>query len=217
MPLRKLPENMRVQVSENWVEEVLAFANFEIHDDIRVPTMVRSADKKEFGFGIDAKRAGPGPKEPLKNSLPEFTGVLGHKGLRRSQVKLKEALQLLFLHGDSPKVDQLICDGIDCAQLKGVLTFKDGYLQLQPTGTDLSLDQWWAIAVATLLDAGFGKRVRQCRWDNCAVFFIEWPGRKGQRRAYCCDNHQNNASQQRYRDNQKRKRSQQKANQSMGN
>ena len=218
MPLRNQPLHLRIQVTENWVKEVIAFANLENPDDIRIPTMLRTVDDGKDGSGVDAQGVSVDPeKSSFIYVLPEFTGVLGHEGLSDSQARLREVLNTVTAHGKTSEVDQLISDRIDGNQVPGALTYREGYLRFQPFGNVQHLDQWWAVGIATLLDAGMGDRVRQCRWVKCSFYFVDWPGRKGQAKRYCCPEHQNTERQRRSREAAKSKRRLQKANQSMGN
>ena len=125
-------------------------------------------------------------------------------------------LNALTAHVAMSEVDLLIKDSIDGAQEHGVLTYRKGYLQVQPLGNILSLDQWWGIGIATLVDTGLGDRVRQCRWDECSTYFVDWPGRKGQPRYYCCTEHSDFKRLRKHREGKKRRSELQKANQSMG-
>ncbi len=207
MPLQKQPHDLHVQVTRNWVEEVLAFANRNNLNDIRTPTMLRTVDDENVDLGVDVQGSRVDPERQLsKNVLPEFTGVLAHEGLSESQSRLREVLNTFIAHGKSSELDQLINDSVEGAQEHGVLTYRAGYLQFQPLGNNPSLDQWWGIGIATLVDAGLGNRVRQCRWDECSTYFVDWPGRKGQPRYYCCTEHSDSERLRRFRDRAKERR-----------
>ena len=217
MPLQKPPHDLRVQVTRNWVEEVLAFANLKDPDNIGTPTMLRTVDDENVDSGVDAQGTRvDSERQVSKNVLPEFTGVLGHDGLSESQSRLREMLNTIIEHGKSSAVDQLINDILDGAKENGVLTYRGGYLQFQPLSNNPSLDQWWGIGIATLLDTGLGNRVRQCRSVECSTYFVDWPGRKGQPRYYCCTKHSDQERLRKHRKEKKRKLALQKAKQSMG-
>ena len=206
MPLQKQPLHLGFQATKNWVEDVLVFANLENPDDILIH------------LGVDAQGDWVEPEEStFIDVLYNFIGSFGPDGFGDSQAGLREVLNTLTEPGGPSKVDQLISDRIDSVDVQGAVTFKAGYLRFQSIGHFQSQDQWWAIGIATLLHAGMGDRVRQCGWDKCATYFVDWPGRKGQSKFYCCPEHQNAERQRRYRENAKGKRRLQKANQSMGN
>ncbi len=204
MPLRKL--HLRDQLKENWVEDVLAFANLENPDDFPIQ------------FGVDAQRDWVEPEESsFIDVLNDFTGRFGPDGFGDSQARLREVLNTLAEHGATSEVHQLISDRIDRIPVHGAITFSAGYLRFQSNADFQSKDQWWAVGIATLLHTGMSDQVRQCDWEKCATYFVDWPGRKGQAKKYCCPDHQNADRQRRYRDKAKRKRILRKANQSMGN
>lgn len=217
MPLRNQPLHLRVQATENWVEEVLAFANLE---DPAAPERPKELRKYYDGL-INLNPEQPGVwVDPEKSSflhvLHDFSTVPGHAGFGDCQARLREVLNTLTAHGKTSEVDQLISDGIEAVQVHGSFNYKDGHLRFQSFVHFQSPDQWWAIGIAALLDAGLSSRVRQCGWEKCSDYFVDWPGRKGQAKYYCCPEHQNAERQRRYRENAKDKRRLQKANQSMG-
>ncbi len=203
MPLRNQQQKLRVQVTRHWIEEVLAFANFENLGDTQTPTMLRTVDDVELDLGVAAQGTRLDPESDYV--LPEFTGVLRHEGLGDSQSRLREVLDSLAAHGATSEVNQLINDSIGGAGWDGAITYREGYLQFLPSNIQ-SLDQWWTICIATLCDTGLGDRVRQCGWDKCAKYFVDWPGRKGQMKYYCCPEHQNAERQRRFRDRAKERR-----------
>ncbi len=205
MPLRNPPLHLRDQLIENWVNDVLAFANLENADDVH-----------EL-FGVDAQRDWVENEESSEiDLLYNFNGSPETDGYADSQARLREVLNTLTAHGATSEVEQLITDAIDRISVQSEITFRAGYLRFQSTAHAHSHNQWWAVGIATLIHAGMSDRVRQCGWDNCTTYFVDWPGRKGQRKHYCCFAHQNAEGQRRHRDREKRKRIQQKANQSMG-
>ncbi len=206
MPLRNQPLHLRDQLIENWVNDVLAFANLENADDILIL------------LGVDAQGDWVEPEESSSiDVLYNFIGSFGRDGFGDSQARLRKVLNTLAAHGATSEVDQLISETIDRIPVHGTITFRAGYLRFQSTAHVHSQNQWWAVGIATLIHAGMSDRVRQCGWDNCTTYFVDWPGRKGQRKHYCCVAHQNAEGQRRHRDREKRKRIQRKANQSMGN
>lgn len=205
MPLRNQPLHLNLQTTRNWVEDVLTFANLENADDI---------PRK---FGADAQRDWVDPDDSSSiDVLYNFIGGLGRDGFHDSQATLREVLKTLTEPDGPSKVDQLISDRVDSVRVDGTVTFTAGYLRFQSIGQFQSQDQWWAIGIGRLIHADLADRVRQCRKDECATFFVDWPGRQGKPRYYCSDDHQNVDRQQRHRDREKRKRELQKANQSMG-
>ena len=205
MPLRNQPLHLRDQVTKNWLEQVLVFANLENADDIL------------NALGIDTEADSVEPEESSSmDFLCNFIGSFGPGGNGDSQAQLREVLSTLTAHGLTPEVDQLISDTIDTVHTPFAITYKEGYLRSQPATHSLSQDQWWAIGIARLIHAGMGDRVRQCDWEKCSIYFVDWPGRKGQAMKYCCPDHQNAHRQQRHRDAGTIKRMHQKANQSMG-
>ena len=206
MPLRSYPLHLPDQLKKNWVEDVLMFANLENADDIQIQ------------LGVDAHGDSVEPEESsFIDVLYNFIGSVGPDGFGDSQARLREVLNTLTEHGATSEVYRVISDAIDCIPVQGAITFRAGSLLFHSTAHYQSHDQWWAVGIATVLHADMGDRIRQCGWDKCAMFFVDWPGRKGQAKCYCCPDHQNAERQRRHREKEKRKRMMQKANQSMGN
>ena len=205
MPLRNPTLHLRDQLIENWVNDVLAFANLENADDVHTL------------FGVDAQRDWVENEESSEiDVLYNFIGSPEPDGYADSQERLREVLNTLTAQGETSEVEQLITDAIDRISVRSEITFRAGKLRFQSIAHVHSHNQWWAVGIATLIHAGMSDRVRQCGWDNCTTYFVDWPGRKGQRKHYCCVAHQNAEGQRRHRDREKRKRMQQKTNQSMG-
>ncbi len=214
MQLRNRPPH---QVTVNWVKEVIAFANLENPDDILIPNSLHTVDDGKYRLDVDSQGDWADPDNlSIMDLLYNFIGGSAPDGFGDSQATLRKVLKTLTAHGVTPGVHQLISDKIDRVHVQGILTFSEGYLRHQSIGHFRSHEQWWAVGIASLLHSGLGDRVRQCGWCKCEAYFVDWP-RKGQSKLYCCAEHQNKANQQRYRDNKKRKRMLQKANQSMGN
>jgi predicted RNA-binding Zn ribbon-like protein len=197
MPLRDPPLHLRDQLIENWFNDVLAFANLENADDVHIL------------FGVDAQRDWVENEESSEiDVLYNFIGSPETDGYADSQVRLREVLNTLTAHGETSEVEQLISDAIDRISVQSEITFRAGYLRFQSTAHVHSHNQWWAVGIATLIHAGMSDRVRQCGWDNCTTYFVDWPGRKGQRKHYCSVAHQNAEGQRRYRERAKRNRRQ---------
>lgn len=212
MPLRNQPQHLRVQATEDWIEEVLRFANLEDPAALKPPKKLRTYDDGLIELNPDA----PGvwvdlEKSSLVHILNDLSTIAGHEWVSDCQANLREVLNALTAHGKTPEVDKLISEGIDALQVRGSFTYKEGHLQFWSLVHFQSPDQWWAVGIAALLDAGLGGRVRQCGWTKCALYFVDWPGRKGQSKYYCCPEHQNAERQRRYREKRKkRKRGKQK-------
>ena len=205
MPLRNPPLHLRDQLIENWVNDVLAFANLENADDVHIL------------FGVDAQRDWVENEESSEiDVLYNFIGSPETDGYADSQARLREVLNTLTAHDETSEVEQLITDAIDRISVQSEITFRAGKLRFQSTAHVHSHNQWWAVGIATLIHAGMSDRVRQCGWDNCTTYFVDWPGRKGQRKRYCSVAHQKVEGQRRHRDREKRKRMRQEADQSMG-
>ena len=195
MPLRNQPLHLGFQATKNWVEDVLVFANLENPDDILIH------------LGVDAQGDWVEPEEStFIDVLYNFIGSFGPDGFGDSQAGLREVLNTLTEPGGPSKVDQLISDRIDSVDVQGAVTFKAGYLRFQSIGHSQSQDQWWAIGIARLLHAGMSDRLHQCDWEKCSVYFVDWPGRKGQEMRYCCPNHQKRERQRRSRARAKERR-----------
>ena len=174
MPLRNPPLHLRDQLIENWINDVLEFANLENADD--VPILL----------GVDAQRDWVENEESSDiDVLYNFIGSPETDGYADSQARLREVLNTLTAHGATSEVEQLITDAIDRISGQSEITFRAGYLRFQSIQHIQSHDQWWAVGIATLLHAGIGDRVGQCDWDKCSVYFVDWPGRKGQAKKYC--------------------------------
>ena len=194
------------ELTESWVEEVLRFANLENAEDLQT---VSDDDAETDLFE---------PDELLSGELFYTAIVGGAEGeYENSQARLREVLDMLIADGETPGVHKLISDKIGNVEVSGHVVFQEGFLRFRPLAHIKSNDQWWAIGVAKLLHSGMGDRLRQCGWEKCARYFVDWPGRKGQSKLYCCSDHQNAERQRRHREKQRKRRKQQLANQSIGN
>ncbi len=189
-----MPDNNNTHI-ESLVNEVLSFANLENADDMMSPDVDAEREWIEF------------QESSFIDVTYNLIGSFDPDGFGDSQAKLRELLNILVAHGGrSAIVDLLIRDALGSVNLHGSLTSMAGDLRLQLSVDLQSNDQWWAVGIAILLHAGMGDRVRQCGWDKCVTYFVDWPGRKGQRKLYCCPGHQNAERQRRHREKAKRER-----------
>lgn len=217
MTLRNQPLHLRVQATENWVAEVLAFANLEDPDAIKPPKTLRTYDDGLIELDPDAPGVWVDPeKSSFLHILHDLRTTAEVGECAESQARLREVLNTLITKVDRTEVDRMLGETVGCLQVRGAFSYSEGQLRFQSLMQFASPDQWWSIGIATLIESGLENRVRLCEWEKCSVYFVDWPGRKGQSKYYCCRAHQNAERQRRYRDKAKRKRKLQKANQSMG-
>lgn len=203
MPLRKPALLLSLKPTEQWVNGVLAFANLEDAAVLHAPGQPRTS--KYEGLVV----LGPGSPQALvdlnKSSLLHVLHDLNSvsaddEGLRNSQARLRNLLDTLLKDGKTPEVESLISEHVAALRVQGAITYRDARLRFQSFTSFESPDQWWAVGIAALLDQGLGDRVRQCRWEKCSLYFVDWPGRKGgQTKLYCCQQHQNNQGQLKHR------------------
>ena len=139
-----------------------------------------------------------------------------------SQYKLREALEVLIQRqGTTRTLDRVLKDALGHLHFRGAVSYSGGQ-KVQSFMRFESVNQWWAAAITALLEQRLADRVRQCAWKECSVYFLDWPGRRGQPKYYCRSSHSNAQRQQRHRDKKaakneaaRRRRRQKRASQSL--